>query len=135
VAALPDGVGRLLVLVDDDDAVRRVTATALARDGWEVEACDSGESALAVLRRRTPAMLVSDVLMPEMDGPELARAARALHPGLPVLLVSGYSDTRLPELEGEREIAFLAKPYALAALRGALAALLAGAADSVAAAD
>jgi len=119
--------GQTVLLVDDEDAVRLVAARALRRAGWQVIAHPSGDSALGWLRepgRNPPAAVISDVLMPGIDGPALVRAARALHPGLPALLVSGYSDERLRSLLGEGNTVFLSKPYTLAALTASLRCLL-----------
>ena len=119
--------GGLVLLVDDEDPVRMVTARALVRDGWRVTQCDSAESALVWLaeqRHEPPAVLVSDVLMPGLDGPGLVAAAREIVPDLPALLVSGYSDERLREVLESEKIVFLAKPYGISALTTALRALV-----------
>jgi PAS domain S-box-containing protein len=82
--------GRLL-LIDDDDLVRRVTSEMLTRVGYDVVAAASGEAALALLEEDASFdVLVTDVAMSGMDGQALARHARALIPSLPVLFVSGY---------------------------------------------
>jgi two-component system cell cycle sensor histidine kinase/response regulator CckA len=112
-----------VLLVEDEDPLRRVTARGLERRGWTVAAYDSAESALAALESgaaRAPDILVSDVLMPGMDGPSLVRAARRLHPGLPALLVSGYADEKLRDLQGSENIHFLSKPYDAAKLDAAI---------------
>jgi len=127
----PDAAGRILLLVEDEDAVRHVTTRALARHGWEIHACDSAESALALLDSNpglVPDILLSDVLMPGMDGPSLARTLRVRFPRLPALLVSGHADDRLRDVLQSEKISFLAKPYSLVDLDGRLHALaLAGA--------
>lgn len=121
-----DITGRTLLLVEDEDAVRRVTTRALVRLGWRIHACDSAESALALLDDTpglVPDLLLSDVLMPGMDGPSLARALRARFPDLPALLVSGHADDRLRDVLQSEKIGFLAKPYSLTDLAGRLRAL------------
>ena len=88
---------------------------------WRVIPADSAESALARLEASPrPALLVSDVAMPGMDGVALARALRQRWPGLPVVLVSGYAEATLrADLAGEG-FHFLAKPYAPAELLAAV---------------
>ena len=83
--------GRVL-LVDDDRDVRNVAAAMVAEIGYEVTAAASGEEGLEHLRKTTFDLLISDVAMPGTNGVELARAARALAPAMPVLFASGYAD-------------------------------------------
>ena len=117
-AGLP---ARTALLVDDEEGVRRMAARALARRGWAVLAAGSGEAALALLhedpaRIAALGVVVSDAAMPGMDGPALVRAVRALRPGLPAILASGYpEDVARGEGAGEG-VLFLRKPYALRAL-------------------
>jgi len=116
--ATPKGVpaaqGRLL-LVEDEPAVRRLAARALRRAGWDVMEAGDGADALEMLEGPV-ALLVSDVIMPGMDGPTLVRALRERQPGLPAILMSGYADaTQRQALAGE-DICFLAKPFPMADL-------------------
>ncbi len=117
-AAAPGPRGMVL-LVDDEEPVRRLAERALARQGWQVLACESGEAALEQLDR-LPApgvsVIVSDMVMPGMDGAALVRAMRARlgMPRLPALLVSGYAEASLRgALADGQGMLFLAKPYAL----------------------
>lgn len=116
-----------VLLVDDEPALLRVAAFGLRQAGHEVVTAEDAEAALAALQDGlAPALLVTDVAMPGRDGVALARAARALQPGLPVLLLSGYSAASVagaPEREGFR---FLAKPFTLEALRAAVEEAMAG---------
>jgi CheY-like chemotaxis protein len=84
--------GRAL-LVDDEELVRMSTADMLADLGYEVVEAASGEEALRLISGggRTD-LLVTDHLMPGMNGVDLARAVRSLIPGLPILIVSGYAE-------------------------------------------
>jgi signal transduction histidine kinase/CheY-like chemotaxis protein len=108
------------LLVDDEDLVRMSTADMLMDLGYEVVEAGSGEEALRLLGGGlAPDLLVTDHLMPGMNGADLARQARALRPGLPVLIVSGYAqvDGIAPDLPR------LTKPFRNADLATALAAL------------
>ncbi|MGH7155499.1 MAG: response regulator, partial [Acetobacteraceae bacterium] len=83
----------MVLVVDDDHAVRTTTASLLAELGYRVLEAGSGAEALDELENGDPAdVLLTDVVMPGMTGPELARRARMLHPHLPIVFISGYSD-------------------------------------------
>ena len=104
-----------VLLVEDEDGVRRLSTRALENAGWRVLAAASGEAALQLLdaEPRSPAVLVSDVVMPGMDGTQVVRAVRARFPEIPVVLVSGYSESAaIDGLPGE-DLHFLPKPYTL----------------------
>ncbi len=82
-----------LLVVDDDHAVRATTAMLLRRAGYNVTEADGGETALAILAHDgSIELMLSDVVMPTMNGTEVARRAATLRPNLPVLFVSGYAD-------------------------------------------
>ncbi len=84
----------LIMVVDDEPAVRRVTATLLERNGYQVTTAADGAEALDWLSKMStcPALMITDVRMPGMNGFELAVAVRTSWPHVPVLLVSGYVD-------------------------------------------
>ena len=87
-----NGPRHLVLLVEDDDRVRRATGLALEELGHEVIACASGAAALEVFcERRDIDLLVTDVVMPEMTGPELASRLRENRPELPLLFVTGFA--------------------------------------------
>jgi signal transduction histidine kinase/CheY-like chemotaxis protein len=104
-----------ILLVDDEDQVREVIEVLLDSLGYKTLSADNGEEALK-LSQEYPGpihLLLTDVLMPNMHGLELARKIQALRPGLPSLFMSGNVQ-EVYELEGkESEIAFLAKPFSL----------------------
>jgi two-component system cell cycle sensor histidine kinase/response regulator CckA len=104
-----------LLLVDDEDAVRRVVARALRRAGWDVTEACCGDDALA-FDAGPWSLLVSDVMMPGMDGPTLVRALRTRQPGLPAILISGYADAAQRKHLAKEDIGFLTKPFAMAEL-------------------
>jgi two-component system cell cycle sensor histidine kinase/response regulator CckA len=115
--------GRTVLLVDDEDMVRAMAERALRQRGWEVLSAESAEVALALLECRRaesagppPAVLVSDVVMPGMDGPALVHAVRTNFPDMPAILVSGYAEEALRHDCTGPGIVFLSKPYTLKAL-------------------
>ena len=87
------GVGTVL-FVEDEDAVRLFGARALRGKGYQVIEAANGPDALVAMRddRETIDLLITDVMMPEMDGPTLIRQARDLKPELPVICISGYAE-------------------------------------------
>ena len=110
------GTGCVL-LVEDEEAVRKFAARALVSRGYEVLEAASGREAIEHPRQRREAsvdLVVSDVVMPEMDGPTLMRELRKRDPALKIIFVSGYAEDafakNLPE--GER-FTFLPKPFTL----------------------
>ncbi len=102
-----------ILVVDDDSRIREMTAEALRDQGHHVAEADSGATALALLDSSTMLML-TDVQMPRMTGPELADAAQDRFPGLSVCFMS--ADTGLIPFEAFRGRPILAKPFTLAAL-------------------
>jgi two-component system, cell cycle sensor histidine kinase and response regulator CckA len=122
------GQGTIL-LVEDEDPVRAVNGRALAARGYTVLEAASGVEALEIIeKRQAPVdLVVSDVVMPEMDGPTLLRELRKRYPDLKVIFVSGYAEDafrkNLPEGE---EFNFLAKPFSLKQLVEAVKQALAG---------
>jgi signal transduction histidine kinase len=123
--ATPKGRG-LALLVDDEDLVRLSTADMLFDLGYEVAEASSAEEALRLINEGlVPSLMVTDHLMPGMNGAELARVVRSQRPDLPVLIVSGYA-----EAEGvTADLVRLTKPFRKAELAESLANLL-GSTDS-----
>jgi signal transduction histidine kinase len=109
------GRGQLVVVVEDDAALRTVIAAALGDAGYTTVATDDPAVALATVTTTAVPVVVSDVVMADVSGPELAEQLRAARPGLQVLLMSGYADGRL---EGQ-DIA-LHKPFSVAQLVAAV---------------
>jgi two-component system, cell cycle sensor histidine kinase and response regulator CckA len=109
------GQGRIL-LVEDEDAVRAFAIRALSSRGYTVVEADSGESALAVMEQQTQPfdLILSDVVMPEMDGPTMLRELRKRGVKTRVIFVSGYAEDAFEKnLEGQTDFAFLPKPFSL----------------------
>ena len=79
-------------VVDDDRGVRLVLGTALRNAGFKLTEFDNAEEAQRALRRDAPALLITDVRLPQADGLHLLSAAKALHPELPVIVMSAWTD-------------------------------------------
>jgi two-component system, cell cycle sensor histidine kinase and response regulator CckA len=112
------GTGRVL-LVEDEDGVRSFAMRALQRQGYEVLEAISGVDALEVMEREggNVDIVVSDVIMPEMDGPTMFKELRKTHPDLKIIFVSGYPDDAFKNGLGEEDtFAFLPKPFTLSQL-------------------
>jgi two-component system cell cycle sensor histidine kinase/response regulator CckA len=117
-AAVPrdlSGTGRVL-LVEDEDSVRSFAVRALELRGYTVTQAASGQEALDVIEENPEAidLIVSDVVMPEMTGPEMMRTVRAIRPEMKFIFISGYAEDAFREemMDGE-EFFFLAKPFSL----------------------
>lgn len=118
--------GGKLLLVEDEDMVRAVAERALARAGYEVTACANGEEGLAAITEgRVFDIVVSDVVMPGMDGPAMVRAIRARLPDMPVLFMSGYAEEQLRRDIDIPDMHFIAKPFCVAAIGDKVGAVLA----------
>jgi two-component system cell cycle sensor histidine kinase/response regulator CckA len=109
------GKGRIL-LVEDEDSVRAFAVRALTSRGYTVVEADSGERALEVIESDKEGfeLILSDVVMPEMDGPTLLRELRKRGIKTKVIFVSGYAEDAFEKnLEGQTDFAFLPKPFSL----------------------
>ncbi len=108
-----------ILLVEDEDAVRRLACRALEAAGYDVLESGDGASALRLLSTttRTVSLVLTDVVMPGMSGPEVAARAAQLKPGIRVLFMSGYTDPDVAQ-RGVRELGtgLLHKPFTAAAL-------------------
>nr|WP_246167578.1 response regulator [Sphingomonas piscis] len=107
------GSGTVL-LVEDEPMVRSVAERALTRHGYTVVTADNGEEALELLAGLTDiSLLISDVVMPIMDGPTMVREARKTHPNLKILFMSGYAEEQLRNSIDLDGVAFLPKPFSV----------------------
>jgi CheY-like chemotaxis protein len=107
--ALPQGEGRRVLVVDDNERVREFASDLLHTLGYHAETAASAEEALGKLDTCEIDILFSDIVMPGMSGVTLARQVRAARPTLPILLASGYSQEVFEGSAAEFEL--LAKPY------------------------
>ena len=105
-----------ILLVEDEEAVRSFAARALKLRGYQVLEASGGEEALEVVRRHpgTIHLLITDVVMPNMDGPTLVRTVRRIKPDLAVIFMSGYAEEAFRRHdENAADLHFLAKPFGL----------------------
>jgi two-component system cell cycle sensor histidine kinase/response regulator CckA len=113
------GQGTIL-LVEDEDGLRSLNARGLRSRGYSVIEASNGVEAMEALEQKNGAvdLVVSDVVMPEMDGPTLLKAMRERNPDLKIIFVSGYAEDAFDKsvLRDDEQFAFLPKPFALSAL-------------------
>ncbi len=118
--------GRTVLLVDDDDPVRELTAETLELLGYRVLQASGGAQALDMLETVAPDLMLFDYAMPLMNGAELARLAGARRPQTPIVIASGYADTAQVEAALGGEAVILRKPFNMEALAQTIAGLLGG---------
>jgi CheY-like chemotaxis protein len=106
------------LIVDDNSVVRNMTALLFRKLGYSVVTADSAENAVRVFRKGGFAVVLTDVVMPQVDGVELAARLRAMDSTLPILLMSGYSDVQIPLDEYSR---LMKKPFGIEDLSRGLA--------------
>jgi PAS domain S-box-containing protein len=121
-------VPKVVLLVEDNDLVRDFAESLLADIGYRVIGVGSADEALAALDREPVDLLLSDIVMPGMNGIELARRVHARDPALPVLLASGYSEDVLNGAAVDFSV--IAKPYSPAELAAAIGGALGPAAQA-----
>jgi two-component system cell cycle sensor histidine kinase/response regulator CckA len=107
------GGGRIL-LVEDEDMVRAVAERALTRQGYTVITASDGDEGVEAMRENPDFdLVVSDVVMPSMDGPAMAREIRQMAPGMPVLFMSGYAEEQLRREIDIEGMHFIPKPFSV----------------------
>jgi two-component system cell cycle sensor histidine kinase/response regulator CckA len=115
--AVKDLTGRgTVLLVEDEDPVRKFGARALRNKGYKVIEASSGEVALEVIRNAAENidLLITDVVMPRLDGPRLVRQAREIRSDIKVIFISGYAEDAFRQrLDNDSNIEFLPKPFSL----------------------
>ncbi|MEL6747217.1 MAG: response regulator, partial [Pseudomonadota bacterium] len=110
----PTGTGTIL-LVEDEEPVRKFAARALVRQGYSVLEAGSGREALDVMAQTSAQidLVVSDIVMPEMNGPTLLKNLRRTQPDLKIVFISGYAEDHLKTLTADDEFTYLPKPFQL----------------------
>ena len=115
-----------ILLAEDDNDMRQFLTRALKSAGYEVVSFDNGRSAYERLREEPFSLLLSDIVMPEMDGIELARRATELDPDLKVMFITGFAAVALnPDMQAPRDAKILSKPFHLRDLVGEIGRLIA----------
>ena len=113
----------IILLVEDEEGLRALNARGLTSRGYTVLEAGNGVEAIDVLEKsgKPVDLVVSDVVMPEMDGPTLARELRSRNPGLKIIFVSGYAEDAFQKnLPEHGQFAFLPKPFTLKQLVAAV---------------
>jgi CheY-like chemotaxis protein len=112
---------RRLLVIDDDPSCRTTIAYLLQNLGHTVEAAESGSAGLALLRQKAVDLVVTDLMMPGLTGWDVARLAKAMHPRLPVVLVTGCAHTISPDARERQFVdAILPKPFGAAAIQAVI---------------
>ena len=107
------------MLVEDDQGVRTFIDEALKSLGYFVYQAKNGEEALDILNKQklNPDLLITDIIMPGMDGRDLSDRVKKLLPSIKVLFTSGYTDTHLGREElMQKNIHFIGKPYSISSI-------------------
>ena len=105
---------RRILLAEDDEDMRRFLVKALERAGYDVCDFDNGASAYERLREEPFSLLLTDIVMPEMDGIELARRATEIDPDLKVMFITGFAAVALnPDSKAPKDAKILSKPFHL----------------------
>ena len=103
-----------ILLAEDDDDMRRFLVRALERAGHEVTSFAEGASAFEELKQASFDLLLTDIVMPEMDGIELARRAAELDPALKIMFITGFAAVALnPDSRAPKDAKVLSKPFHL----------------------
>ena len=101
----------------------------MSRHGYTVMTASNGEDALELLANSESVdLLISDVVMPIMDGPTMVREARKTHPDMPILFMSGYAEEQLRKSIDIENVAFLPKPFSMQELAEAVRVVMAASA-------
>src|SRR3954469_21939021 len=103
-----------ILLAEDDNDMRRFLVRALQNAGYEVSSYDNGLAAYHRLREEPFELLLTDIVMPEMDGIELARRATELDPDIKVMFITGFAAVALnPDSNAPKDAKVLSKPFHL----------------------
>lgn len=102
-----------ILLAEDDDSMREYLVRALERVGYSVTAVDRGTAALRVLEHQSFDLLLTDIVMPELDGIELAQRAAAIDPAMRVMFITGFAAVKLEAGSVMADAKILSKPFHL----------------------
>ena len=102
-----------ILLAEDDDAMRTYLERALEKAGYEVDSVDRGTAALPLLEQRRYDLLLSDIVMPEMDGIELAQRCNEISADTKVMFITGFAAVTLKANRDQPQARVLSKPFHL----------------------
>lgn len=102
-----------ILLAEDDDAMRQYLSRALEKSGYEVVAVDRGTAALPLIESDRFDLLLTDIVMPEMDGIELAQHAASVAPEMRVMFITGFAAVTLKAGKAVPQAKVLSKPFHL----------------------
>ena len=103
-----------ILLAEDDESMRRFLTGALKKAGYDVQSFGQGDEALEVIKNDYFDLLLTDIVMPVMDGIELARKAAEIHPGLKIMFITGFAAVALnPNNAAPKDAKVLSKPFHL----------------------
>jgi DNA-binding NtrC family response regulator len=125
-----DGSRAAVLVVDDEEGIRDVLSFVLTRDGLRVVTANGAIDALAQFAARKFDLVITDMMMPEMNGLELIDRLRALDPAVAIIMSTGYATPEVTSACGERTVQLLCKPCDLDELRLAIRGVFAGAAGA-----
>lgn len=134
--SVPNGtepVKRTVLLVEDDATLRQLIGGFLEKSGFRVLSAANGDLAVLLSSQHPHPfdLMVTDIVMPGMSGPDLMRTLRETRPGLAVLFISGYDAELAASIPRERTISFLAKPFTPGMLASKIDRLLGNAEDAL----
>jgi two-component system cell cycle sensor histidine kinase/response regulator CckA len=117
----------VVLIVDDEDMIRTLVRSLLEANGYRVVEAENGRRAVEVLQQdlEDVDLLITDVRMPGLTGPELVRQMRAERPALPIIFISGYTGDAEMDHPACRATEYIAKPFPLPNLLAAVRRLLA----------
>ena len=116
-----EGNGECILVVDDEPSMRSLTSEILTTHGYNVKQAKDAEQALSILDKHHIDLMFTDVIMPNMDGYELATRVRQTHPSVKIQLASGFTDDRhINMIDSEIHKNLIHKPYSSQALLKAI---------------
>ena len=126
VNELKDGKMHRIILAEDDEDMRKFLVKALQKAGYDVVSFGNGMEAYERLKEEPFTLLLTDIVMPEMDGIELARKAADLDPDLKIMFITGFAAVALnPDSQAPQDAKVLSKPFHLRDLVGEIERMLA----------
>ncbi len=126
IKELKDGNMHRILLAEDDEDMRKFLVKALQNAGYDVVSFANGQEAYERLKEEPFTLLLTDIVMPEMDGIELARRAADLDPDLKIMFITGFAAVALnPDSQAPKDAKVLSKPFHLKDLVGEIERMLA----------